>query len=117
MTKMAYLDPKRWHTTQAWRHRTELYRRDGHALCEWCLKDGKLTPATVVHHLEGYLVDGVPNWEKFMTGPVAALCKWHHDSVAQKHERGRPPQVIDADGFVVNKQKPGGAVTKKKTGT
>jgi len=112
MTKACYSDPKKFHTSKAGRHRAKL-QLSAHPTCLWCEQEGHTVQATVAHHIEPF----GDSWFLFMTIPLISLCVPHHNRTAQQHERGRQPQEIDADGYVVSKQNPGGAVRKKKTGT
>jgi 5-methylcytosine-specific restriction protein A len=93
MPKLCYSDPKQFHTSAPGRRRSkgQLAREP---LCAWCLKDAKTVTATIAHHLHGY-----SDWQTFMTGELISLCKWHHDREAQRRERGRAPQTVDADGW------------------
>jgi hypothetical protein len=67
-----------------------------HPLCAFCEKRGRVTPATVVDHVERH--GGNPNL--FFCSPLQSLCKNCHDVDKQRVERGgRPRQQIGSDGF------------------
>lgn len=65
---------------RGYNHRWQVARRDflrDHPLCEECLREGKLTPATVVDHRVPHRGDEDLFWER---SNWAAMCKPHHDS-------------------------------------
>jgi Restriction endonuclease len=56
-----------------------------HPLCEECAREGALTPATVVDHIQPHrgnqeMFWGVTNWQ--------SLCKRHHDIKTVKEDGG-----------------------------
>lgn len=68
-------------------------------LCERCAKVGKVTVATVCHHVDKSTKD---NQATFFAGPFASLCKQCHDGPIQKEERsGRIEAQFDASGRVM----------------
>ena len=52
-------------------------------LCEDCKKENRDTLATVVDHDPPHKGD----WERFINGPFASLCKKHHDRRTALQER------------------------------
>jgi hypothetical protein len=52
-----------------------------HPLCLGCQAVGRITPATVVDHVEPHHGDMVMFWDQSMW---QSSCKWHHD-VVKKH--------------------------------
>lgn len=56
-----------------------------HPLCRMCRDTGKVVPATVVDHIKPHRGDMALFWDSSNWQP---LCKWHHDSVKQRMERG-----------------------------
>ena len=64
-------------------------------LCHFCEREGKVTLATVVDHIEPHRGDVV----KFWAGPFMSLCKLHHDSDKQAMEKsGRVRRAFGLDG-------------------
>jgi hypothetical protein len=78
-----------------------------HPLCERCLKlkPQRLTPATVVHHLEPHHGDET----KFFGGPFQSLCAPHHDSDAQSEERLGYSREVGVDGWPSDPRHPANA--------
>lgn len=65
-----------------WRKARKAYLHK-HPLCVECLKDGKLTPATVVDHIIPHKGDKQKFWDKTNW---QSLCKSHHDrKTAREH--------------------------------
>jgi 5-methylcytosine-specific restriction protein A len=69
-----------------------------HPLCALCQQDGKLTPATVVHHTTPHKGDSSTFWD---SSSWQSLCKPHHDREAQRYERGTPVQKVGQDGWPI----------------
>ena len=64
-----------------------------------CTVEGKLTPATVVDHIEPHRGDQVLFWD---TANWQPLCKVHHDSDKQMWEKSRSERTkFTADGKVI----------------
>lgn len=55
-----------------------------HPLCIGCEAEGRVTPATVVDHVDPHHGDPDKFWNVSMW---QACCKWHHDSVKQRLEQ------------------------------
>lgn len=73
-------------------------------LCVFCLRDGKLTPATVVDHITPHKgsVDLF-----FSPTNLQSLCKLHHDSSKQKSEtKGINHIGCDEYGFPIDPEHP-----------
>ncbi|PBB84577.1 HNH endonuclease signature motif containing protein [Mesorhizobium sp. WSM3876] len=64
-------------------------------LCQWCLEEEIVTPATEVHHSLPHKGD----LEKFWTGPFVATCKPCHSSRGQIEDRGGKVIRYGADGY------------------
>jgi 5-methylcytosine-specific restriction enzyme A len=85
--------------TEAWRKARAVYL-GAHPLCVFCERDGLLTVATVVDHIEPH--DG--DYEKFWSQDNwQALCSQHHNSAKQRQDRqrarGRAPSKVQAFFF------------------
>ncbi len=91
----ALYDTARWK-----RLRLEALARE--PLCRRCSKQGRVTPATVVHHVERH--DG--DEAKFFGSPLEPLCKWHHDAEAQSAEAIGYSTTIGPDGWPVDPAHP-----------
>jgi len=63
-----------------------------------CIKDGRITPATVVDHIIPHRGDQKLFWD---TANWQALCKPHHDRDKQREERGSVVVTIGEDGWPV----------------
>jgi 5-methylcytosine-specific restriction enzyme A len=71
---------------------------EGEPLCAWCLREGRITPATVAHHEILHKDDPALFWNS----PLVSLCKMHHDSDAQAIEKGgKPKRRIAVDGWPI----------------
>lgn len=66
------------------------------------MSEGKLTRATVVHHVNQHRGDPV----LFYNGPFQSLCKPHHDSDAQQEERRGYSLAIGNDGWPTDPNHP-----------
>lgn len=60
---------------KAWKRIRDRYIKD-HPLCEECLRDGRLTPAEIVHHKVELSAGGTHDREN-----LCSLCKHHHSSI------------------------------------
>jgi 5-methylcytosine-specific restriction endonuclease McrA len=68
-------------------------------LCCYCLKQGKVTPATVVDHITPHKGDLNLFWDANNWQP---MCKHCHDSVKQSEERGRTRTAYGVDGLPID---------------
>lgn len=76
-TDMRELRQKAYQNT-AWRKLRETYLKE-HPLCEDCLAEGKVTPATDVHHVKSPFRGKEINWMLLLNyNNLAALCKECH---------------------------------------
>lgn len=67
-------------------------------LCERCLRQGTVTPASVAHHVVPHKGEPVLFW----SGVLASSCAPCHDIDEQRVERGgRARQVVENDGWPV----------------
>lgn len=82
-----------WYASRRWRRiRAELLTK--HPLCEFCTKQGRVTPATIADHIEPHRGD----LEKFWNSPLQALCATCHSSTKQAMENDRV-MGFGADGW------------------
>lgn len=91
-------DDRPWrglYATARWK-RLRLRRLSEQPLCERCLSQEIVTPATVVHHSGGGHKGDI---EKFWSGPFENLCKSHHDSHGQLEDHGKKAILFDAAGW------------------
>lgn len=79
-------------------------------LCERCLSEGRVTLATVVHHI----IPHKGNRESFLKGALASSCKQCHDSIEQSIERIGYNKQIGIDGWPIDPANPAYDVVKKK---
>lgn len=70
-----------------WQEYRRVYLRQ-HPLCAMCKAKGKVTPATVVDHIDPHRGDEAKFWAESNHQP---LCRWHHNSVKQRMEVGSRP--------------------------
>lgn len=78
-------------------------------LCEFCLKAGRITRATVCDHRDPkskLTEDG------FFRGPFLSLCKPHHDGAKQAEERRGYSAAVDLSGWPVDDRHPVNATKK-----
>ncbi len=83
-----------WYKLARWQRlrRTRLAEQP---LCERCLEQEIIEPATVVHHKVPHKGDE----DLFWSGPFENLCKPHHDSHGQLEDHGKKVIRFDADGW------------------
>lgn len=84
-------------------YKTARWQRIRHAklsadpLCEWCLEQEIVEPATEVHHATPHRGDmGI-----FWSGPFVSTCKSCHASRGQREDLGQRVVTFDADGWPV----------------
>ncbi|TIU11790.1 MAG: HNH endonuclease [Mesorhizobium sp.] len=65
-------------------------------LCEWCLEQEIVEPATEVHHADGGHKGDVV---KFWTGPFVSTCKPCHSSRGQREDNGKTVIRFGPDGW------------------
>ncbi|MGX9390525.1 HNH endonuclease [Nitrobacteraceae bacterium UC4449_H16] len=89
---------RRLYSTQRWQalRLSQLIRKP---LCERCEGRGRITPATVCHHIKAHRGDEVLFFDPDNLSSSCADC---HDVDEQRIERGgRARQQVDADGWPV----------------
>jgi 5-methylcytosine-specific restriction protein A len=72
--------------TTAWQKARAAYLAQ-HPLCIFCERDGRVTAAVVVDHIQVHDGDYERFWNQANWQP---LCKRHHDSTKQRQERALP---------------------------
>ena len=78
-----------------WKKHVRPARLRANPLCAICLKQGRVTAATVVDHVVAHKLDP----DLFWNGELQSLCARCHDSVKQKEERsGRITIRCDVNG-------------------
>lgn len=75
---------------------------DEHPLCAWCEREGRVTVATVVHHVVPHKGD----WDRFLDGPFLSLCKDHHDDEAKEIEYRGYHGAVDVNGYPIDPNHP-----------
>jgi hypothetical protein len=73
-----------------------------HPLCERCLNESRIVPATVAHHRIPHKGDE----RLFFEGELVSSCKPHHDSIEQSIERRGYDKTIGVDGWPVDPSHP-----------
>lgn len=71
-----------WYNLALWRRIRE-EQLSAEPLCRRCAKRGETVQATVVNHETPHRGD----WDLFVSGPFASLCKPCHDGEVQREER------------------------------
>ena len=89
-----------WYTLQRWRRRAKHQLRL-EPLCALCLKQGRLTPATIADHDPPHRGD----WNAFRLGPLQSLCRACHQGKWADDHHGYS-SVIDDDGFPLDPRHP-----------
>lgn len=64
-------------------------------LCQWCLEQEVVEPATEVHHHGPHKGDV----ERFWAGPFISTCKVCHASRGQREDLGQVVLTFGADGW------------------
>lgn len=85
---------RRFYDLAAWKQLRQWQLRN-HPLCELCTRQGLTTPATVVNHREPHKGDLA---KFFDHRNLQSVCKPHHDSAIQSHERTGIERGCDANG-------------------
>jgi len=94
----------KWH---GWYNRANWRKRQQHQLrvqplCEMCLREGRLTPATCVDHIEPHRGD----YTKFRLGQLQSLCASCHNSTKKIIEQRGYDTAIGADGWPLDRRHP-----------
>lgn len=92
-TPMRELRRKAYNTTE-WRKLRETYMKQN-PLCEECLKKGKVTPASSVHHLASPFKTGEVNRTLFLDyNNLQSICHECHAEIHNKEQGHITPQEI-----------------------
>src|SRR6516165_8592458 len=94
----------KWHS---WYKRANWQRRRAHQLqieplCRLCVKEGRLTPATVADHVEPHGGD----FNKFRLGALQSLCAHCHSSTKAIVEKRGYDSEIGADDMPLDPRHP-----------
>ena len=100
-----------FYKTTAWRHlRTWHLSRE--PLCRRCRDEGRLTAATVVHHLRPHRGD----WDLFRDpSNLASSCKRCHDSTEQGIEARGYDKRIGEDGWPADERHPFNRIRRRQS--
>lgn len=79
--RLAESETRRLYKTERWQ-RLRAMQLAAQPLCERCLSEGRITPATVCHHAEPHRGDAA----RFFAGPFASSCAPCHDVFEQREE-------------------------------
>ena len=90
----------RWYSLNRWRKRAKAHLRR-EPLCAMCLRQGKVTPATIADHIEPHKGDEMVFW----FGPLQSLCKHHNGSKQMLEHRGYDT-AIGSDGWPIDPKHP-----------
>lgn len=88
---------RHWYWTTAWRKKAKAQLLD-EPLCAYCLREGRITPATVADHVKPHRGDP----DLFWNGELQSLCDeapWRcHSRVKQKEEISLAPNTTGPIG-------------------
>lgn len=94
-TDMRNLRTKAYQNTE-WRKMRDTYMHE-HPICEECLKKGKITPATDIHHIRSPFRNGEVNWTLLLDyNNLMSLCKECHGNIHAKQQGHITPEEIIA---------------------
>lgn len=85
---------RKWYQLKAWRDRRRV-QLAAHPLCERCLSEAKIVPATVANHMQPHRGD----WNLFISGPLQSLCAPCHDKDVQEIESKGFSTAVAEDGW------------------
>ena len=96
---MARTFAKAFYKSKAWLNCREAYIKSQRGLCEECLKEGRLTPAEIVHHKVELTPDNIndPNISLNFDN-LEAVCHACHDKI---HDRRKRRYHVDELGNVI----------------
>lgn len=91
---------KWFYGSNEWKNCRDTYSRSVGRLCELCAKQGRITPAEIIHHKQPITPNNI-NDPSITLNPdnLLAVCREHH---AELHRRGVRRFVIDECGRVVS---------------
>jgi len=82
-----------WYSHRRWR-RIRASHLLKEPLCRHCLKEGRITEATEVDHIEPHKGDRL----KFWTGERQSLCPTHHSEKTAREQGKRTRRAVDESG-------------------
>lgn len=96
---MARTFAKAFYKSKAWLNCREAYIKSQRGLCEECLKEGRLTPAEIVHHKVELTPENIndPNISLNFDN-LEAVCHACHDKI---HDRRKRRYHVDELGNVI----------------
>lgn len=90
-----------WYGTKRWQTRRKQQLQQ-QPLCELCLKEHRVTAATVADHITPHRGDANLFWH----GPLQSLCAPHHNS-SKKHIEARGySNAVDVNGWPIDPNHP-----------
>lgn len=97
--------PQKHDANRPWRHlyktarwqRIRAHKLAEHPLCEWCMEEEIVEPATEVHHAKAHKGD----LELFWNGPFVATCRPCHSRIGQMEDHGKQVVRFGVDGWPV----------------
>ena len=87
---------QKWYSSRKWKAKRLSQLRE-QPLCEFCLKDGKVTPARIADHVTPHKGDESLFW----FGRLQSLCAKCHDSTKKRIEAGNAPVTYGEDGWII----------------
>jgi 5-methylcytosine-specific restriction enzyme A len=95
-----------WYSLQRWRKRAKHQLRV-EPLCQICLQQGHVSPATVADHIEPHNGD----WNSFLLGALQSLCRDCHARKWAADAKGGKPEIgysrdIGVDGWPIDPRHP-----------
>jgi hypothetical protein len=97
LSKKVDRGPRDWYQKQSWRNQRR-HQLQSEPLCQQCLKQGQITPATQVDHVEPHKGD----LTKFRMGKLQSLCQQCHWRKTQAERGYRPrPWGYGLDGMPI----------------
>jgi 5-methylcytosine-specific restriction enzyme A len=90
-----------WYDSARWK-RVRAHQRRIEPLCRLCMLEGKVTPATVVDHVERHFGDP---W-KFWNGELQSVCRPCHEIKKKFFEARGYSKAVGADGYPVDANHP-----------
>jgi 5-methylcytosine-specific restriction enzyme A len=96
LTKKVDRGPRDWYQLGVWK-RARQYQLQCEPLCQQCQREGRVTPATQVDHIEPHRGD----WNAFRYGAVQSLCLDCHSRKTRAENGCRIRRRIGFDGMPI----------------
>jgi 5-methylcytosine-specific restriction enzyme A len=96
LTKTHDRGPRDWYQLECWRKQRR-YQLQLEPLCQQCLKERRVTPATQVDHIRPHRGD----WNEFRTGALQSLCADCHVRKTNAEMGNRIRRIIGLDGMPI----------------